>query len=205
MTDCGAPRHKDQAEPTPAEPAARLCKPCRLGLAADLRRLPHLDHHLSVVSLIAATPGNGSLPLPFDADVSEWRSWFRRNITRTTITIAGTRKWRLPQDHPWAMCAWLEPQVRWMSFHDWAPMLAGLFHPIRVKGEQLAAPFLIKRIPIGACLACGNSHMMAVIYADHHAGRWSYWVCPVCHGVTQIEHWWDYAKRTAAAREQVAG
>lgn len=199
---CAAPRHDGQDDPSPAEPHAHLCRPCRVGLLHDLRRLPGLDHELDILSIISTSPGNGTIALPFDADVSEWRSWFRRNITRTAITVALARKWALPRDHPWAMCAWLEPQVRWMSFHDWAPMLAGLFGRGRVKGEQLAAPLAVKHVFLpGACLDCGNGRMQAVIYVDHNQGRWSYWVCPVCRTATQIECWWDYPKRLAAMRQ----
>lgn len=198
---CAVPRHGGDEVAT--EPSAQLCKPCRLGLAADLRRLPALDHHLGILALIAASPGNGGLPLPFDAHVSEWRSWFRRNITQATREVAEEREWVLPEDHPWLMCAWLERQVRWLSFRDWVPRLADALHKIRVKGEQLAAPLLVKHVFLpGACLDCGNGRMQAVIYADHEAGRWSYWVCPVCSAVTPIEAWWDYPKRLAAMRQE---
>jgi hypothetical protein len=200
VTDCAAPRHDGQNEPTPAEPAARLCKPCRLDLAADLRRLPHLDHHLSILTIAAQNAaGNGTPRLPFDADISEWRSWFRRNTTRATSELADERHWDLPEDHPYAMCAWLRPQVRWISYREWAPWFAGTFRKIRSRGEQLAAPLKVKHVYLpGACLDCGNGRMQAIIYADHHAGRWSYWVCPACRTVTQIEFWWDYPKRLAA-------
>ena len=202
MTACAAPRHDGQAEPTPAEPAARLCRPCRTGLARDLAALPVIDAQLAVLTLLRGNPGNGGTPIPFDPAITEWRAQFRRNITRATRDVAAERRWRLPADHPYAMCAWLEPQVRWASYRDWAPRLAGALHHNRTHGEQLRSPVVIKHIFLpGACLACGNGRMQAVIYADHAAGRWSYWVCPACTAVTEIEAWWDYRKRVAALRE----
>lgn len=198
---CAAPRHQGQDEPTPAEPAATLCRPCRLGLAWDLRHLPRIDAELAILTTISHNaPGNGTIPLPFDAAITEWRSWFRRNITRATADIAAERHKPLPEDHPYAMCDWLALQVTWVSFRDWAWRLTDITGRIRARGEHLRAPITMKRIILpGACLACGNSHLLAVIYADHKAGRWSYWMCPACQAVTEMESWWEYPRRLVQA------
>jgi hypothetical protein len=209
---CAAPRHQDQDEPTPAEPHAALCKPCRLALAGDLRRLPALDHELGILSVIAgaaAQADTGILRLPFNADITEWQAWFRRYVTRTTITIALDRKWRLPQDHPWAMCAWLVPLVSrsslhpgWLAGHPQAGSIADAVHRIRVRGEQLHEPVTVKHIHLpGACLDCGNGCLVAVIYVDSPGGRRAWWECPACETVTDMgPAWWDYPKRLAAMK-----
>jgi len=216
VTDCTAPRHDGQDEPTPAELDDGLCKPCRLGLAADLRRLPALDHELSILSVVAGAAAQvetGVLRLPFNADITEWQSWFRRYVTRATATIALNRRWPLPRDHPWAMCAWLVPHVSrsslhpgWLAGQPWAGSIADGVHRIRVRGEQLASPLTVKHIHLpSVCLDCGNGCLNAVIYVDAPGGRRAWWVCPACETVTEMgPAWWDYPKRLAAMREHAS-
>jgi hypothetical protein len=217
VTDCAAPSHDGQAHPTPAEPHACLCKPHRLGLEHDLRRLPALDHELGILAVVAtaaAATETGVLRLPFNADITDWQSWFRRYVARATITIALNRRWPLPQDHPWAMCAWLAPMVSrsslhpgWLARQEWAGSLADAVHRIRARGEQLHEPFTVKHIHLpGACLDCGNGRLNAVVYVDAPGGRRAWWECPACLVVTEMgPGWWDYPRRLAAMRAQVAG
>jgi hypothetical protein len=210
MTDCAEPRHCGQQQPTPAEPHTTLCKPGRLNLTTDLRRLPHLDHDLSIIATAARAAGNGTPRLPFDNDVADWRAWFRRNIFHgfaAATTDLGHCPILNPAD-PYPMCAWLRPQVSrsdkhpaWISYRDWAPYLADALSKVRARGLQLRNPVEVRHVYLpGACLDCGNGRLAAVIYADHQAGRWSYWVCPACQAATPIEAWWDYPKRLAAMR-----
>jgi len=186
---CAAPRHQDQDEPTPAEEAATLCRRCRLDLASDLRRLPAL--HADLEDIPAARGGDGT-GLPFSEPASDCRSQIRHDVTYWARWITDIRGDDAPPvtgtgwaDRPvTVICDWLEPQVTWCSFRDWAPDMAGAIGADRARAAALLDPWVTKRFeipgPDGACLDCDSGRMWVTVYvyaADH---RKSFIGCTEC-------------------------
>jgi hypothetical protein len=125
MTDCLAPRHD---EPEPAEPGARLCRPCASGLHRDLRRLPALYAGLGEL-LDPRTAGDGGGQgdgLPYNDSAAEAMSQVRHDLqvwVRQVITDRQPPMW--PVLTVPAMAGWLAGQARWASFRTWAGDMAG--------------------------------------------------------------------------------
>ena len=165
MTLCAAPRHgEDEAE---TETHAHLCKPCRLGLCGDLRRLPRLHAELDHVPARGDGDGSG---LPFSEPASECRDQIRHDLTYWARHITGLRGLDAPpvMDHgSWsaypvhAMAGWLAGQVTWCSFRDWAPDMAGAISADRARALALLDPWVTARIepqgPDGLCPVCETS------------------------------------------------
>ena len=166
MTGCAAPRHDAQDEPTPAEPHATLCRPCRLGLLWDLRRLPGL--HADLEHLPATGDGDGS-GLPFSEPAADCRSQIRHDLTYWARHVTTLRVLDAPPVllDGWAerpvlvMAGWLAGQVTWCSFRDWAPDMAGAIGADRQQAQALLSPFIKRVFAVqgrdGLCVACENS------------------------------------------------
>ena len=198
MTACAAPRHGD--DPPDAETEAYLCRPCRLGLVRDLRRLPglHADlGHLLTTQRPGSTAGNGD-GLVVNLPVSECQSLIRRNAVRAVQAVVEERARPLPQDTLPAMVGFLLEQVGWVSFRPWSPALADAFRRVRSKGETLLDPFVVKRFPLpGICLDCVTGRLWATVYASPHDRRqpWSYIECVACGKRYEMQQWWAYGRR----------
>jgi hypothetical protein len=189
MTDCAAPRHQDQAEPTPAKPHGSLCLPCERGLARDLRRLPALHADLQHIPAINGGDGTG---LPFSEPAADCRSQIRHDLTYWARHITQLRGLDAPPvlEDGWSerpvtvMCGWLAGQVTWCSFRDWAPDMADALGSDRARAVALLDPWLVKQFelpgPDGACLDCAEGRMGITIYVWPEDRRQSFIGCPVC-------------------------
>jgi hypothetical protein len=214
MTNCAAPRHDDSE---PAEPHATLCKPCRLGLARDLRRLPglHADlEHLLVTGQSRAT-GSGT-GLPVNEPASDCRSQIRHDLTYWCHHITQVRGLDTPPAAgDWAansvavMCGWLAGQVTWLTYRDWAGDMAGAIRDSAGRAHALLDPWVTKRFPIpgadGMCAFCGAGRMEATIYADDGDKRRSFIACPACGERLEPERWARYGRMVIRRRQAVPG
>ena len=161
MTDCAAPRHDgDQAD---TEAHAALCRPCRLGLARDLRRLPALHADLEH---IPATRGGDGTGLPFSEPAADCRSQIRHDVTFWTLHVMEVGiglprgSWDLLSPIA-ARCGWLHGQMSWIPFRDWAPDMAGAIGADRARAVALLDPWVTKTFELpgadGVCLECEAS------------------------------------------------
>jgi len=207
MTDCTAPRHDGQAEPTPAEAHASLCAPCRRGLASDLRRLPSL-----FAGLLAAPGGYGGdgTGLPFSEPARDCcdqirhdLSWWAREVTR----IRGQDAPPVLEDG-WAvrpvavMCTWLHSQVTWCSFRPWAPDMAGAIGADRVRAVTLLDPWIKHHFPImgpdGICLHC-PARLEVTIFGEGDRRR-PFIMCPGCGERWDPEQWDRFGRQVIRRR-----
>jgi len=189
VTDCTAPRHDGQDEPTPAEAHAALCAPCRRGLASDLRRLPALHADLEN---IPATSGGDGTGLPFSEPAADCRSQIRHDLVFWSRHVTDLRGLDAPpvQQAGWAdrpvlvMCGWLAGQVTWCSFRDWAPDMAGAISADRARAVALLDPWIQKKFEIpgadGICLECAAGRMVVTVYVYQSDNRKSFIGCTVC-------------------------
>lgn len=160
---CAAPRHGGQGEPTPTEAHSHLCRPCRVGLLWDLRRLPGL--HADLEQLPATGDGDGS-GLPFSEPAADCRSQIRHDLTYWARHVTQLRGMDAPPVllGGWAerpvlvLAGWLAGQVTWCSFRDWAPDMAGAIGADRLQAQALVDPFVKRQFEIpgadGVCLHC---------------------------------------------------
>jgi hypothetical protein len=190
MTDCLAPRHD---EPEPAEPGARLCRPCASGLHRDLRRLPALYAGLGEL-LDPRTAGDGGGQgdgLPYNDSAAEAMSQVRHDLqvwVRQVITDRQPPMW--PVLTVPAMAGWLAGQARWASFRTWAGDMAGAIASDRGRAVALLAPRPALRITVPAalnrCPRCGAAGgLAAVVYTGPGDPRPSLVSCGGC------AHEWD--------------
>ena len=210
---CTAPRHDAQDEPTEAEAHAHLCKPCRLGLLGDLRRLPRLHTELDHVPARGDGDGSG---LPFSEPASECRDQIRHDLTYWARHITQLRGLDAPpvqgsgwSEHPvHAMAGWLAGQVTWCTFRDWAPDMAGAISADRSRALALLDPWVTKRFEIpgtmGVCLACEAAQVSVTVYASDGDRRRSFIGCPGCGQVWEPEQWLSYGRRVVQRREALA-
>jgi hypothetical protein len=210
---CAAPRHQDQGEPPETEAHSQLCRPCRAGLAADLRRLPALHADLEN---IPATRGGDGTGLPFSEPASDCRSQIEHDVSWWSWRIVGLRDTDLPPvvETGWilrpvlAMCGFLHGQVTWCSFRDWAPDMAGAIGADRARAVALLDPWVTKRFEIpgddGACLDCPSGRMWVTVYvyaADH---RKSFIGCTVCGARWEFGGAWLPFVRQVVRRRNLA-
>ena len=211
MTDCAAPRHDAQDEPTETEAHAHLCKPCRLGLLGDLRRLPRLHAELDHVPARGDGDGSG---LPFSEPASECRDQIRHDLLWWTRQVMKERRAAPPSSADWnasevhVMAGWLAGQVTWCSFRDWAPDMAGAIQADRARALALLDPWVTKRFDIpgalGVCLACDAAQVSVTVYASDGDRRRSFIGCPGCGQVWEPEQWLSYGQRVIRRREAMA-
>jgi hypothetical protein len=193
MTVCTTPRHAEHNEPPETEPHSFLCRPCRAGLSADLRRLPALHADLEN---IPATSGGDGTGLPFSEPAADCRLQIRHDLRWWFHEIREERGMDSPPAYEYDaltgdeqavmtfMCGWLHAQVTWCSFRDWAPDMAGAIGADRARAVALLDPWVTKRFeipgPDGACLDCDQGRMWVTVYvyaADH---RKSFIGCTEC-------------------------
>ena len=203
VTLCTAPRHgEDEVE---TEVQAHLCKPCRLGLLSDLRRLPRLHAELDQVPARGDGDGSG---LPFSEPASECRSQIEHDLTHWSLRLIELRTGAPPSWHVSAMAGWLAGQVTWCSFRDWAPDMAGAFSADRSRALALLDPWVTKRFEIpgalGVCLACTGAQVCVTVYASDGDRRRSFIGCPGCGQVWEPEQWLSYGQRVIRRREAMA-
>ena len=190
MSDCLAPRHD---EPEPAEPGARLCRPCTNGLSRDLRRLPAL--HASLAELLdprVTGDGHGCGDgLPYNDAAAEAMSQIHHDLqvwARQVISERQPPAW--PVLSVPALAGWLAGQARWASFRLWAGDMAGAFASDRSRAVALLDPRPAVRITIPAalnrCPKCdGRGGMSAIVYTGPVDPRPSLVSCAGCG------HEWD--------------
>ncbi|HEY5985594.1 MAG TPA: hypothetical protein VIV12_04310, partial [Streptosporangiaceae bacterium] len=191
-----------------------LCRACRRGLAADLRRLPSLHHSLeqALGTQRPGARGNGS-GLPVNEPVADCRSQIRHDLTWWCRHVTAERGLGAPPvlTDGWAtgpvlvMCEWLLGQVTWCSFRDWAGDMAGAMAADRGKAVALLQPFVVKRFaisgPDGMCLDCGQARLETTIYATRDDRRWSFFGCPACGARVTLDQWAAYERRLIERRK----
>jgi hypothetical protein len=190
MTGCLAPRHD---EPEPAEPGARLCRPCLAGMTRDLRRLPALYAGLAELldPRVTGDGGGAGDGLPYNDAAAEAMSQVRHDLqvwTRQVITERQPAAWPVPTVP--ALAGWLAGQARWASFRPWAGDMAGALASDRGRAVALLDPRPAVRIAIPAalnrCPRCGTAGgMSAVVYTGPVDPRPSLVACAGCG------HEWD--------------
>lgn len=209
MTDCAAPRHGGQDEPTPAETSAYLCRPCRSGLTRDLNRLPGLHRDLDALGTQSGH-GDGQ-GLPFNDAASECRSQIRYDLTWWAMRITQERGTTAPlpaAGDGWAanpvpaLCAWLAPQTGWVSFRPWAGDMAGAIADNRHRAIAILDPQIRKHIDLGPCLDCETGRMQATVYASEGDKRRSFVACAACGARWEMQHWMRLGHRIDQRREQ---
>lgn len=190
MTACLAPRHDD---PEPAEPGARLCRPCTAGTVRDLRRLPALYAGLSELldPRVTGDGGGAGDGLPYNDAAAECMSQVRHDLqvwTRQVITERQPMAWPVPTVP--ALAGWLAGQARWASFRPWAGDMAGALAADRGRAVALLDPRPAVRINVPAalnrcprCEAAGG--LAAVVYTGPGDPRPSLVGCAGCG------HEWD--------------
>jgi hypothetical protein len=187
---CLAPRHD---EPEPAEPGARLCRPCLSGLTRDLRRLPALYAGLAELldPRVTGDGGGAGDGLPFNDSASECMSQVRHDLqvwARRVVTERQPAAW--PVLSVPAMCGWLAGWVDWASRRPWAGDMAGAVASDRGRAVALLDPRPAVRITVPAALnRCPRCEvaggMAAVVYTGPGDPRPSLVTCGGCG------HEWD--------------
>jgi hypothetical protein len=190
MTGCLAPRHD---EPEPAEPGARLCRPCLAGMTRDLRRLPALYAGLGELldPRVTGDGGGQGDGLPYNDSASECMSQIRHDLqvwAHQVITERQPTAW--PVLSVPVLAGWLAGQARWASFRSWAGDMAGALAADRGRAVALLDPRPALRIPVPAalnrCPRCGAAGgMAAVVYTGPGDPRPSLVTCAGC------SHEWD--------------
>lgn len=214
MTACTAPRHGD--DPPPTEPHSALCKPCRVTLTRDLRRLPGLDADLEHLLVTHRPGGHGDgSGLPFNDPASECRSQIRHDVTYWAMRITEIRGLDAPPvlldgwaTHPvTVMCGWLAGQVTWLAYRDWAPDMAAAVHENHGRALALLDPWVTKRFeipgPDGVCAGCGG-RMVVTVYARADDRRRSFIACRGCGLRWEPESWLRLGREIIKRREAVA-
>lgn len=186
---CLAPRHD---EPEPAQPGARLCRPCQSGLHRDLRRLPVLYAGLADL-LDPRTSGDGGGQgdgLPYNDAASEAMSQVRHDLhvwAWQVITERQPPAWPVPTVP--ALAGWLAGYAGWASFRPWAGDMAGAFASDRGRAVALLDPRPAIRITVPAalnrCPRCGERGTMAAVVYGAGDPRPSLVSCSGCG------HEWD--------------
>ena len=212
-TLCAAPRHDgDEAE---TEAHAALCRPCRLGLSRDLRRLPAL--HADLEHIPATRGGDGS-GLPFSEPAADCRSQIRHDLTYWARHVTHLRGLDAPpviSDEDWApwafqpvtvMAGWLHGQVTWCSFRDWAPDMAVAIGADRSRAAALLDPWLVKHVELpgadGVCLDCSVGRMTVTIYVWAEDSRKSFIGCTECPARWEFGGaWLPFLKRLKHRRD----
>lgn len=217
MTElCAAPRHDD--DPPETEPHAMLCKPCRLTMARDLRRLPGL--HADLEAILATSRGAGGhgdgTGLPFNDQASDCRAQIRHDLTWWAMHVTRERGLGAPPVtmDGWAaspvavMAGWLAGQVTWCTFRPWAADMAAAMHDNHGRALAILDPWIVKRFEIpgqdGRCLACAAGRVRVTIYAMDTDKRRSYIACPACGQRWEPEQWAGYGRAIIRRREAVA-
>jgi hypothetical protein len=212
VTDCGAPRHDGQDEPTLAEPHATLCQSCRLGLLRDLRRLPGL--HADLEHMPATGDGDGT-GLPFSDPAYECRSQIHHDLRFWAREITAIRGMDAPPvlDGGWSerpvpvLAGWLAGQVTWCSFRDWAPLMAGAISADYGRAVALLNPYVKRVFEIpgedGICLHC-PARVTVTVYASDGDRRRSFIGCPGCGLRWEPEQWLSYGRQVIRRRDAIA-
>lgn len=213
--DCAAPRH--DGEPVSAETAAFLCKPCRLGLGRDLRRIPVLDRDLGQLldprKGVTVSRGGGD-GLPYHEPAAECISQIRHDLMVWVRWISEERE---PDNCPVrttaAMAGWISGQLRWCTFRSWAGELAAAIAADRGRAISLIDPMPCAEIAIPAdfnyCPACTQAGALyATIYQSPGDRRPSMVTCGACLHEWDTVQWmrlgrnilaWASGQRRAAA------
>jgi hypothetical protein len=184
MTGCLAPRHD---EPEPAEPGARLCRPCLSGLGRDLRRLPALYAGLAELldPRVSGDGGGAGDGLPYNDAAAECMSQVRHDLQVWARQVTAERQATAPAPSVPALCGWLAGQARWASFRGWAGDMAGALAADRGRAVALLNPRPAVRIEIPAaqnrCPRCGVAGgLAAVVYTGPVDPRPSLVGCSGC-------------------------
>lgn len=203
--DCAAPRH--DTEPVEAETHSHLCKACRLRLARDLRRLPHLDTELDEFLVTGRTRGHSRGQgdgLPYSDTVSECRSQIRHDLVFWTRHACDTRKAQLPAMTVLSMAGFLRGALAWAIFRDWAGDMAGAIGHDTGRAHALLDPWPTKRFPAHAtCPDCGTGQIVCTVYGDNDKRR-PYVECDSCEATWLTEQWLRLGQRIVQQRELVA-
>jgi len=192
--DCAAPRHHD--EPEEAEPHARLCKPCRIRLARDLRRLPGLHAELRDVLTTqhhhGSDRGHGD-GLPFNDRVSEHASQITHDLRWWAHHAAEDRRTALTLVSVPALAGYLHAAVTWARFRPWAGDLADVVARDRGQATALLDPWVTRRFPVrgrdGTCPQCGDGQLHVTVYASDGDRRRSHAACDGCGASWAPEQW----------------
>lgn len=189
MTACLAPRHD---EPEPAEPGARLCRPCLSGMGRDLRRLPPLYAGLAELldPRVSGDGGGAGDGLPYNDAAAECMSQVRHDLQVWARQVVAERQAAAPAPSVPALCGWLAGQARWASFRGWAGDMAGALAADRGRAVALLNPRPAVRITVPAalnrCPRCGAAGgLAAVVYTGPVDPRPSLVTCAGCG------HEWD--------------
>jgi hypothetical protein len=193
--DCFAPRH--DTEPEPAEPHSCLCKPCRIRLARDLRRLPGLHAELSDVLAVTRRAGGDGRGhgdgLPYNDRVSDCRSQIGHDLRWWAQHAAEDRRARLGLVSVPALAGYLHGAVRWARFRDWAGDLAGVMAGNRGQAVALLDPWVTLRFPVrgrdGLCTECASGRIYVTVYASDGDKRRSHAACDECGQSWLPEQW----------------
>lgn len=217
MTLCTAPRHGD-GDPPETEPHAHLCKPCRITMARDLRRLPGLHADLEYLLVTSRPGGHGDgSGLPVNEPVADCRSQIRHDLTWWARAVTEERGLDAPPaiDGDWAanpvavMAGWLAGQATWISFRAFALDMAGALHADHGRALALLDPWVTKRFEIpgrdGVCLACSAGRVQVVVYASEGDRRRSFIGCPECGERWEPESWSGYGRQVIRRRAMMVG
>lgn len=193
--DCAAPRH--DTEPEEAEPHAQLCKPCRIRLARDLRRLPGLHAELGDILAVqrrhGSGRGHGGDGLPYNDRASEHASQIGHDLRWWAQHAAEDRQIRLELVSVPALAGYLHASVRWARFRDWAGELASVMGDDRARAVALLDPWITHRFPVrgadGCCPACGDGQLWVTVYASDGDKRRSHAACDGCGQSWLPEQW----------------
>jgi hypothetical protein len=212
MTDCMTPRHDGQDEPTPAEPHAQLCRPCRAGLALDLRRLPAL--HAGLEHIPAQRGGDGT-GLPFSEPAADCRLQIRHHLTSWSAAVVDERRCDPPYSTGWeaddmvpVLAGWLYGQVTWCSFRYWVPDMAGEIRADAGRAWALVNPYITKRYPLPlpdrACFDCQEGELWVTVYVYSSDRRKSFIGCTVCGARWEFGGAWLPFVRAVVRRRNLA-
>ncbi|MFH8937544.1 hypothetical protein [Streptomyces griseosporeus] len=159
----------------PAEPGARLCRPCRDHLVRDLTRLPELyeecARHLDGSGgerCVERTSG-GPLPgTPFNSWAAEVRSsilavlgsW--ATLVVEELGLAGPRRAVGP------LAAFLLRHSGWLARHDAAGDLSAEVARLVRRAHSVMDPVTRRRIPIGECVEPGCPGGLTAVVRPQH-------------------------------------
>jgi hypothetical protein len=208
VTGCAAPRH---GEPVAAEPYAYLCKPCRLGLRSDLRKLPalyaRLGDALDPRHAGGSGPGSGD-GLPYHDAASECRSQIRRDTgywVRQVIEERDPAAW--PVRTVGAMCGWLSGWTGWIPLRPWAGDMAAAIGEDRWRAAVITDPWPRARIPVpGGCPQCGAADGCLTAVVPHAPGdrRPALVTCSACGREWDAAQWLQLGKDIIRGHERKA-
>ncbi|MFC0037765.1 hypothetical protein [Actinomadura rayongensis] len=165
---------------------ARLCRPCRDGVATALRGLPALyaetGRRLDGTGRRGDRTTGGGLPgLPFNAGAAEIRSAIVALLASWSDLVADQRRVGLPRREVTAMAAFLERHLDWLAGHEAAADFGAEIGRLTRAARRIAYPDRARRVPVGPCVEddCPGSLVAetrdrAVIVCDTDpAHRWT--------------------------------